>query len=1018
MRDGHYHVRGIGTEGEQMQSVPLDRSTILATATSLLRVCSRGCLLFALTLAFHSAQGGIDDGLLAHYRLDGNANDSSGNSRHGTVQHSPTTVAGRSGSALHFIGQTEVDWGTNGDHILLPSLPLQSTPSYTLALWAKEESILLNGEIYIGYGSGGEGFVGIGSDGPNGGPFKISFSVNGNDSTRIKIPIRQGDALRFVHYALTYTSGHVRAYRDGVLVGTTNATTVVYGSTAAIARHWWASGTRTSSRYTGALDDVRVYNRALSAQDVVQLFALGNQLSSVFVSGTSTVSEGGTASFTCTAQFNDGSTADVSTQSACTWSIVGSKPSGTQFAGNTLLAGSVSASTSITIRATYSSGGETRSASKTVTIQPQFEVTISKNPPIPFGDSMWLVGFTNISSGPDGTAKSFNWDLNGDGITDSTSPSPIVADWPADQTRLVSLRAWDSASNVALAAVYVTMDKHPATGQPATQMCTMPPEPQIRYYNPDGTQFAFNSTLKSNGLVILVHGLKSAATNDWVKDMGKAITNTLGAARPNVCLFDWSTWADPDTFSEVLNPQGGPIGDAIVTAGYVVLALKPMGLFQGQVLANWIDDNIRRGNIDSAKPIHIVGHSAGGFVASQCAVWLGSTVKQITMLDTPFPYSLIPLYLQRGGLAEQYKSQLGDLYVGMNVIDVMRRSYPSQSYYTNRYDPFQIPSGPGIWAGHQWIHDWYTSTISEPSFILNGFYFSPFKKNGFHGVAELSRVSWSPVILAGTTTLIAITNFATFGSVSQAGEVYTISESANAGITKTLPLPLGAESITFRYQFTTAGDGDYLAAYWGTNASGFIGADLPISRSNFVEGAMSIAEYSLETNVLTFALISRSNVNAVLVLDAIGFGVNSDADGDGLTNDQETSLGSDPLKADTDGDGVSDGDEVNIYHSDPLNPDSDGDGVPDGAELRSGTSPTNALDKLAITDIRAIEAAGLTLKWLSVTGKNYRVNRWTNLVEDSYTTVSNAVSATAPTNTFTDTATTNGPMFYWIELDE
>lgn len=40
----------------------------------------------------------------------------------------------------------------------------------------------------------------------------------------------------------------------------------------------------------------------------------------------------------------------------------------------------------------------------------------------------------------------------------------------------------------------------------------------------------------------------------------------------------------------------------------------------------------------------------------------------------------------------------------------------------------------------------------------------------------------------------------------------------------------------------------------------------------------------------------------------------------------------DPAKADTDGDGLHDGDEVNIYGSNPLNRDSDGDGVADGLD--------------------------------------------------------------------------------------
>jgi hypothetical protein len=59
----------------------------------------------------------------------------------------------------------------------------------------------------------------------------------------------------------------------------------------------------------------------------------------------------------------------------------------------------------------------------------------------------------------------------------------------------------------------------------------------------------------------------------------------------------------------------------------------------------------------------------------------------------------------------------------------------------------------------------------------------------------------------------------------------------------------------------------------------------------------------------------------------------NDQDADNAADDQEPGLGLDPTNPDTDGDGVADGDEPNIYGTDPLTADTDGDGVGDGEEL-------------------------------------------------------------------------------------
>ncbi|MFL2832205.1 MAG: hypothetical protein ACJ0BK_01140, partial [Coraliomargaritaceae bacterium] len=65
-----------------------------------------------------------------------------------------------------------------------------------------------------------------------------------------------------------------------------------------------------------------------------------------------------------------------------------------------------------------------------------------------------------------------------------------------------------------------------------------------------------------------------------------------------------------------------------------------------------------------------------------------------------------------------------------------------------------------------------------------------------------------------------------------------------------------------------------------------------------------------------------------------------DSDDDGLSDEDEVNIHStDPNDADSDDDGLSDGDEVNIHSTDPNDSDSDDDGISDGDEVTNGISP-------------------------------------------------------------------------------
>ena len=85
--------------------------------------------------------------------------------------------------------------------------------------------------------------------------------------------------------------------------------------------------------------------------------------------------------------------------------------------------------------------------------------------------------------------------------------------------------------------------------------------------------------------------------------------------------------------------------------------------------------------------------------------------------------------------------------------------------------------------------------------------------------------------------------------------------------------------------------------------------------------------------------LSPEEVKELYVLDVM------DTDHDGLSDYDEVNLNhTDPTRRDTDGDGLTDYQEVVNLHTDPLKADTDGDGFNDYAEIYSGHDPLNTAD--------------------------------------------------------------------------
>ena len=96
-------------------------------------------------------------------------------------------------------------------------------------------------------------------------------------------------------------------------------------------------------------------------------------------------------------------------------------------------------------------------------------------------------------------------------------------------------------------------------------------------------------------------------------------------------------------------------------------------------------------------------------------------------------------------------------------------------------------------------------------------------------------------------------------------------------------------------------------------------------------------------------------------------GLGPDSDGDGLLDVHEVNIyGTDPNSSDTDGDGLSDFDEVRIHGTSPILADTDGDGFDDPVELAAGSDPNNSSSTPLTVRVPAMGPSATVLLILSI----------------------------------------------------
>jgi hypothetical protein len=217
-------------------------------------------ILIFLFLFPQVANANTRDGLIGWWRFDEGsgtvANDSSKAGHPGTLTNSPSYVAGVRGPySLLFNGNNTVV-STTSDFI--------GTSAITIAVWINPKSyggglpfIIDNGKTRLFMNSG-----------------DTSYRFRSDGSTTAQISAQALNTL--THLAITRdASGNAQYYVNGVASGSSQSSGApVAGSTNVGIGNVIAA----NNGFDGTLDDVRIYNRVLTTQEIKDLYSVGINL--------------------------------------------------------------------------------------------------------------------------------------------------------------------------------------------------------------------------------------------------------------------------------------------------------------------------------------------------------------------------------------------------------------------------------------------------------------------------------------------------------------------------------------------------------------------------------------------------------------------------------------------------------------------------------------------------------------------------------------------------------------------
>jgi hypothetical protein len=232
------------------------------------------------------AQSFLTNGLVAYYPFNGNANDESGFNRNGTISGDVSLTSDRLGIAARAY---RFD-GTNDWISASPSID-DVTNNFTMSVWFRPAEIHRTNEfgpclIFPAHGAATWGDLSIGV-GISAGTNQIAIWEHTHDYNP-KVLSFDGDFGGWTAAVLVYTNRRPFLYVNGVLVASGNQsprspvrpsngqalTPEIYGSEeGGFGGYHQVVNGLPGSFFKGDLDEIRIYNRALSSSEVAQLYA-------------------------------------------------------------------------------------------------------------------------------------------------------------------------------------------------------------------------------------------------------------------------------------------------------------------------------------------------------------------------------------------------------------------------------------------------------------------------------------------------------------------------------------------------------------------------------------------------------------------------------------------------------------------------------------------------------------------------------------------------------------------------